>query len=270
MASRAATPPLTLDQKRKRYRAHPAVYSDALLPHLEELVRRYGVEGGILLDPFAGEGHKLARLAAHARMKPRGIEIERGYFDLGLTHPCVRRGNSTRLPRIKDGAISAVVTSPVYPNGMADDFQAADDSVRHTYAHRLRLHLGDDYVLDPNNTASMNPRRSRKALEEFYAVHIAVWAEMHRVLVQPGALIVNTKSTPRDTFTKDTYDQLVEAGFVIVEQRYVPVRGLNMGANQHNKKAHNKEDYESLIVARRSIMGLDDRRLMSEPFREAA
>lgn len=268
--AKATALPMTIDEKRKKYRAHPAVYSDALLPHLEELVRRYGDEGGVLLDPFAGEGHKLARLAASARMKPKGIEIEQGYFDLGLTHPCVRRGDSTRLRRIvKDGTISAVVTSPVYPNGMADDFQAADDSVRHTYAHRLRLHLGDDYAMDPNNTASMNPRRSRKALEAFYAVHVAVWAEMHRVLAQAGALIVNTKSTPRDTFTRDTYYQLIEAGFVVVEQRYVPVRGLNMGANQHNKKAHNKEDYESLIVARRSIYGRGARILMSDPFREA-
>lgn len=223
--------------------AHPATYSKQLIEPIAEILSRHCPDGGWLLDPFAGLGQKLVQIAELSGMDPLGVEIEPGYFRLGLTADCVSLGDATDLPWV-DESFDAAATSPCYPNGMCDNFQASDASIRNTYVHRLRMHLGSDYELSPHNTAALSPRRSRAALEAFYAVHQKAWNEVYRVLRPGGVFVVNTKDTVHTLFGEHTRDQLREAGFTIAEQMSVSARGLLHGANYQLRV-----DAEELTVA---------------------
>lgn len=246
---------------RRKNRPHPAVYTDVLLPHITELLRKYGGCRTTILDPFGGEGVKFAAVCEALESTPVAVEIERGYFDLGITHPCVIRGDSTALP-FPDWTFGAAVSSPVYPNGVADDFVSTDESWRHTYAHRLREHLGADYRLDPRNTGGLNPRRSPRALEAFYEIHRQVWAEVYRVLPPGAPFVVNTKDPLHVPFRRDTWEQLIDAGFEIVDHMRVRVNGLNHGKNWEGKAVH--EDLTVAIRARPCTK--ISRRLRSLPY----
>jgi SAM-dependent methyltransferase len=227
----------------------PAAYSSELVPVLGKLVAKYAPkEGGgtlaehypyaparRLLDPMSGPGLRLNEIAAIGGFEFTGTDIERGYFKAKQAAPGVVWGDSTKMV-FQDETFEAAVVSPPYPNGVSDDFIALDGSVRHTYAHRLRMHLGEDYRLHKNNSGGMNPRRSQKALETFYEIHVKVWAEVFRVLVPGGVFVVNVKDTNKVTFLRDTWTQLEAAGFVIVEHVEVGVRGLNHGSNHEKKK----------------------------------
>lgn len=235
--------------------ATPAPYSDVLLEPIAEILRstivRPSKGSPILLDPFGGLGIKFAMIAAAIGADPLAFEIEPGYFDLGATHACVRNVDSTCMP-LADNSIDGACTSPVYPNGVSDNFVSNDGTVRHTYVHYLRhLLRNPGYHLHPNNAGGMNPRRSAGALAKFYALHEQVWAEMFRVL-KPGApFVVNTKDTTTVFFRSDTETQLYAAGFEPFEQRQViPVRGLNHG--QHQDTEH-KLPYEDLTVVRKPL-----------------
>ena len=118
--------------------------------------------------------------------------------------------------------------------------------MHNTYVHRLREWLGDDYELQEGNAGGMSPRRSPKALEAFYDVHRAVWAEVHRVLRPNGIFVVNTKDPVKVPFRQDTEAQLIEAGFIVVEVIQVPVRGLN-----HGRNAERKYGFEDLTIVRK-------------------
>lgn len=224
----------------------PAAYSPELVaPIADAYLRHTPWEGGVLLDPFGGTGHRLAQIAGLLSMDPVAIEIEPGYVTSGQAHACVRTGDSRQLP-FADGSCDGAVTSPAYPNGVSDNFRSTETSVRHTYIHRLRMHLGDDYELQGGNSAGMSPRRSPAALKAFYAIHEAVWREVHRVL-RPGAVfVVNTKDPVKVPFRADTEAQLVAAGFDVVEVRQVPVRGLN-----HGRNAEKKYSFEDLTIVRK-------------------
>ncbi len=234
---------------------HEAQFSTQLLDPIVEALLEF-VDPAVfvdsdarLLDPFGGVGHKLAHIAERLGMRPLGFEIEPGYFEAGATHPCIVLGDSTSLP-LADCSVSAAVTSPVYPNGMADNFRSRDfdQSVRHTYVHNLRAFLGEGYELQANNTAGVgHPRASKKALARMYEIHRQVWAEVHRVLIPGGVFVVNTKDTPKILFTDDTTAQLREAGFEIAAQRIIGTPGHNHGENHENKKT-----YEVITIARKA------------------
>jgi hypothetical protein len=219
---------------------HPAVYSANLVKPIAEWLRAHAV-GGDVLDPCAGLGHRLADIAALAGLEPHGVEIEPGYFAAGATHPCVELGDATALP-FDDNTFAAAVTSFVYPNGMADCFTARDPSARNTYVHRLRAHLGDDYEMAEHNMAGIgHVRAPGPAQERFYELQAAIVAEVHRVLAPGAPFVVNTKNSPRQTYTERTRDELAAAGFEIVETAAIAAKGLNHGANQHDGKAAHED-----------------------------
>ena len=224
---------------------HPATFSNSLMLEIATRLQSLGLSpGSVVLDPFAGLGHKLAWMCAQADLTPLGVEIETGYFLAGATHVCVRRGDSTNLHRFLDNTIDAAVTSSAYPNGVSDDFKAKDSSRRHTYVHRLRSHLGDDYVMAAGNSGAMNPRRSAAALEAFYDIHRRVWAEVYRVLKPGATFLVNTKDPLKVPFRTDTEAQLRAAGFEIVDVIQVSTPGLNHGSNSEKKYT-----FEDITVA---------------------
>lgn len=224
----------------------PAAYSKELIEPIAAAYERNSVlEGGVLLDPFGGTGHRFAQIAERLCMDPVAIEIEPGYVQAQQTHICVRTGDSRHLP-FADGSVTGAVTSPAYPNGISDAFRSNEGSKRHTYVHRLREWLGDDYELQEGNAGGMSPRRSPKALEAFYDVHRAVWAEVHRVLRPRGIFVVNTKDPVKVPFRQDTEAQLIEAGFIVVEVIQVETRGLN-----HGRNAEKKYGFEDLTIVRK-------------------
>lgn len=227
---------------------HPAVFSDNLIEPIAEMI---GVDPtqrlGVLFDPCAGLGWKLGQIADLCAMKPWGVDIEAALYGLAAA-PWVIYGDSTDLRhQVDSGSIDAACTSFVYPNGMADDFHAKDDSTRHTYVHRLRAALKDPTIeLRANNMAGMNPRRSAKAMDRFYGTQQMIIGEVFRVL-KPGApFVVNAKDTKYSAYVARTTEQLLIAGFHIEEKRKLAAHGLNHGVG-HEGKA----EFEELILARR-------------------
>lgn len=225
---------------------HPAPYPQYLVPHITELLQRHiGETSGHeeLLDCCAGLGKELPAIARALGLVPIGIELEQGYFDEGATDPCVIQGNARFLP-FGDRSKRAGVTSFVYPNGCADDFQANDSSIRNTYPHRIRAFRGKDYVMHPDNMGAMSPRRSPKAYQTFLGVQDDIIAEMHRVLDVWAPFAVNTKDPRYYLYTDRTWRQLLAAGFAIVEHREVNAKGLLYGEHYDVR-----EEFEHLTVA---------------------
>jgi DNA modification methylase len=225
---------------------HPAPFSAEVASALwGEIAKLDLPHGALVLDPFAGTGKYLSTIAYGLDLTPVGVEIESGYFAAGATDPCVVLGDSRSLP-FPDDSFDLAFTSPAYPNGVSDDFKAKDLSLRHTYAHRLRMHLGADYEMAEGNAGATNPRRSPTALANFYAIHNAVWAEVFRVL-KPGALFfVNTKDPMKVPFRLHTEEQLLSAGFESDYVVKVDCRGLNHGKNHENKLS-----FEDITVVRK-------------------
>lgn len=225
---------------------HPAIFSDELLGPLADALTDNGLPvGGKLLDPFAGLGWKLGQIAALASTaNVVGIELEEIYFRLGKTAPWVQQGNSLRLPFMPD-SFDGAVTSPDYPNGVSDNFHARVNERRNTYIHRIRLYE-PDYELHPDNAGGMNPRRSPAALARFYELNSAVYVEVFRVL-RPGApFVVNTKDPLGVPFRMHTEEQLVAAGFELVDSTSVKCPGNGEGKNMELKM-----DVEDITVVRK-------------------
>lgn len=97
-------------------------------------------------DPFAGTGERLGRLADNRGWIFTGIEIEAPF----MVDRRVRQGDST-YPSTYPTEPFKIMTSPVYPNGIADDFHAQDASTRRTYRSAVAKILGHDRPLHTNN-----------------------------------------------------------------------------------------------------------------------
>lgn len=114
---------------------HPAQYSTEVL----ELVRYMIPRGTRVHDPFAGAGVRLAREAADRGWLFTGTELEREFIGTDL----VVVGNACEFDTYPTDPF-VILTSPVYPNGMADDWDAQDDSTRRTYRKALGRPLHHD------------------------------------------------------------------------------------------------------------------------------
>lgn len=108
-------------------------------------------------DPYAGTGERLGEIVDWVNsiivndkpMTASGTEIEPEWI---VRDDLVFEGDATD-PSTYPTRDYAIVTSPVYPNGMADSWRAADESRRNTYRHRLRDLRGFDEELHPNDMA---------------------------------------------------------------------------------------------------------------------
>jgi len=227
---------------------HPAQYTETLLDPIVSLLRGRVPKRGRILDPCAGLGWRLAQIGARGDWDVTGVEIEPGYFTARKTHSCVVQGNSREVMWPED-YWDAWVTSVVYPNGMADDWQAKDSSVRNTYPHRLRAWLGTGYRLHPDNVGGYSPRRSPAAYAQFMTVQADIIARVFDAL-KPGAYgVVNTKDTPLYQFTDDTMEQLRAAGFIeVMKAVTVTARGNRHGSA---KSRDVRAETEDLILCRK-------------------
>jgi hypothetical protein len=86
------------------------------------------LEPGHVHDPCAGEGVRLATICAYESHTFSGTEIQPNF----IKHDSVKVGDST-IQNTYPVPGYYLVTSIVYPNGMADDHEARDLSERNTY-----------------------------------------------------------------------------------------------------------------------------------------
>jgi hypothetical protein len=143
---------------------HPARFSPQIIDKLERLLDdAYPANQPHIHDPFAGTGERLVALARRLNWTCSGTELEPAFIE--TEH--VRVGNAThqftypaveRYPYI-------IVTSPVYPNGMADSWAARDGSKHNTYREaKARLLDLDppDVGLHPDNMGGMGYRGTKR------------------------------------------------------------------------------------------------------------
>jgi hypothetical protein len=131
-------------------------------------------------DPFAGTGRRLGKLCDALGLRFTGTEIEAEF----IVDPRVAPGNAINPDTYPPGPF-CVVTSPAYPNGMADHFAARDGSRRHTYRQALAAIRGHDRELSSSNMGRYSIRRGRRAETEHFAI---AGIAMHR---WPPDVIVN-------------------------------------------------------------------------------
>lgn len=123
--------------------AHPAPYSEAVLAMFGNLGP---FEGARVHDPFAGTGERLGQLADERGWAFTGTELEKEF----ICDPRVVEGNACDAETYPAPGYF-VVTSPAYPNGIADDFNAQDGSERRTYRSSLAKLAGGDRPLHADN-----------------------------------------------------------------------------------------------------------------------
>lgn len=141
---------------------HHAQFSPEIVHVIEKLLQTFEIEH--VHDPFAGPGARLGELCRRLGMTFSGAEIEESFIvDPGVIHADSTQpdsypwyGNPRGLGR------TAVVTSPVYPNGMADHHEAKDESERKTYRSAVTENEGRDRELHPNNMGRYGYRNTKR------------------------------------------------------------------------------------------------------------
>lgn len=121
---------------------HPAPYS----PQIIEVFRQLIPAGCHVHDPYAGEGLRLGALCDDLGVTFSGTDLEPVF----IRDPRVKAGDATQRRSYPRGRY-VIVTSPVYPNGIADDWHAQDGSRRRTYRSAAAKLRGHDEPMHPNN-----------------------------------------------------------------------------------------------------------------------
>ncbi|MCC6455183.1 MAG: hypothetical protein IT328_09600 [Caldilineaceae bacterium] len=195
---------------------HPAKYSDALMPILQNALRGYDC----ILDPFAGTGKlRLVRPDAHL------LEIEPEWAAIsGATV-----GNALDMPW-PDGYFDAVCTSPTYANRMADHHEARDASRRNTYRHALGR------PLHPQNSGMLQWGSLYRRF------HYYAWLEVLRVLRPGGRFVLNISDHIRagKVVKVARFHKLLclVMGFRLVEVHQVQTPRQRHGQNGEKRVAH--------------------------------
>lgn len=248
--------------------AHPAAYTDALLPVFACLLPR---GARLILDLFAGTG-KVSRLRAwRPDLVTFGAELESEWCSAANAAGCFTpRCSAVALP-YPDQAFDVIVTSPAYGNRMADHHNARErcrlcggrgrvcrahgavlDAV-HLAAHPEcdNVHAvvvcvrcdGQGVNDGPRHTYThvlghdLHPQNSGAMQwgDAYRALHLAAWAEARRVLRPGGALILNCKDHIRAGVLQPVTNwhavALLGLGFACVERVRVVCPGQRHGAN---------------------------------------
>lgn len=116
---------------------HPARYSGAIVNRLREALFDHYPDPDSrpsIFDPFAGTGERLAELLGE-EFRGSGIELHREFI---VNRKLVKFGDATKSGFYPTRRF-VIVTSPVYPNGMAEAWKVSDTdtSKRNTYAAAL-------------------------------------------------------------------------------------------------------------------------------------
>ena len=201
--------------------AHPAVFSDSILPVLASLLEPSHM---LILDPFAGVGrvHEQRDILPF-NVTTVGVELEKEWADL---HPETQQGNALALDFV-DGTFDAIVTSPTYGNRLADNHNAKDGSVRRSYTHDLGRQLTED------NSGGM---QWGPAYRDF---HRAAWLEVKRVLKPNGRLVLNIsdhiRQKKRQYVSSWHAETLIGMGFALADSSRVVTPRLRSGAHSTSR-----------------------------------
>jgi hypothetical protein len=216
---------------------HPARWTPAILDAIEPVLVELELP---VHDPFAGTGERLGALCDRLGLTFTGTEIEPEF----IADPRVRQGDSTEADTYPTGPF-CVVTSPVYPNGMCDHYEAKDSSRRHNYRKALSEILGYDRPLHPNNMGRYGNRWRHGAEKERMHWNIAMrcvphWSE--HVIVNMKDVVAISYSVP----VVEWWGVLLEErhGYRVVRRIDVPTPGQRHGAN-----GALRADSEAVLIA---------------------
>lgn len=219
---------------------HEAQWTPAILDAIVPLIPR----GAWVHDCFAGTGHRLGQRADLHGWIFTGTEIVPEY----IVDTRVRPGDATD-PTTYPTSVHTLLTSPTYPNGMADHFKASDPTDRHTYRQALHRILGYDRPLHPNNMGRYNFRRGSKIAAEYWRLAdaaVSCWTA--------PTVFVNIKDVVVDgqvVAVVEPWARLLERhGYDIVKEILIPCPGQRHGAN-----GAARVDHEVVLVARLPHVG---------------
>lgn len=221
---------------------HPARFS----PEVLEFIPRVVPFGAHVHDPFAGTGERLGILCDEYGWEFSGTELELSFIeDLRVTH-----GNATdprTYPKVDHWVI---VTSPVYPNGVADHWHARDLSRRRNYRASVGKNEGQDRELHIDNMGRYGYRNSgpnspkRKAYWDIARRSVACWDRADLVVVNVSDYLWKEVREP----VVDEWHRLLEdAGWEIEA-----VQSVETPRDRSHANADVRVEAEAILVGRRA------------------
>jgi tRNA G10 N-methylase Trm11 len=204
---------MTLHKAERGGPPHPAVYPDAVIAVLADLLEGYGR----VLDPFAGTG-RIHELVARG-FDTVGIEIEPEWVGM---HERTHVGNAL-APSFPDKSFDAIATSPTYGKRFADSYNAADPQARRSY----RFGLGRKPHKDNSGVLCWGAA--------YRTFHGRAWQEDDRVLRPGGLFVLDIKDHIPDQRYVDVtgwhVGVLTDLGLRVRAIRGLPRPGFPLGAN---------------------------------------
>lgn len=226
---------------------HPARYS----PEVTTLFRFLVGANARVHDPFAGTGEKLLETALTRSWHLTGTEIEPEF----IVEPWVVQGDATdpatyprRIECGECGYIDerfmgctnhhprgyVIMTSPVYPNGMADSWNAKDASKRRTYRTGLAQTTGVDRQLHENNMGRWGYRHGVFSTERrvYWSIAeraAACWNDAEAVLLNVSDFMAGERRIP---IVHPWRELLHRNGWQTIDVHRVPTKRYGMGANR--------------------------------------
>jgi hypothetical protein len=207
--------------------AHPTPWSPQILEHIGPILREWGLP---VHDPFAGEGQRLGVLCDLLGLPFSGTELQEPF----IIDPRVKPGDSTLAETYPEGRY-ALVTSPIYPNGICDHFNAQDDSSRLTYRQGLSEITGFDEPLHENNMGRYGTRSGKKATATYW--------ELARACVPhwPSRVILNTSNHIMDG---EEYDTVGRWRYLMQSRGYRVLRSFSIRTPRNGKGANGRKRVE--------------------------
>ena len=226
--------------------SHPARFSKAVIDVIAEVLQGYtsihacSTTGIHIHDPFAGTGERLWELSQ--MLEPpasiSGTEIEAEF----IKNQAVSVGDATERSTYPDHPY-VIVTSPTYPNGMADSWSAKDPSTRKTYRAALReINAGDDRQLHDNNQGRYGYRGTsqksskRRAYWDIAERSVVNWDGAQMALVNVSDFIWSRGGVDNVERVCDEWQALMERhGWKIEANIPVGTPRMGYGANRHKR-----------------------------------
>jgi hypothetical protein len=247
---------------------HPARFSDEVVDLFVEIINHEVTDWfnpPTLWDPYAGTGEALGDIArrcippgAAAHLPYGGTEIEAEF----IVDPHIILGDATYAmnypPRLTAAGVLegngrfVIITSPVYPNGMADSWKMSDASKRYTYQSAKNDLVGVHTELHVNNqgrygyrgTKRAGPSRRRSEYWRIARESVPHWAPADMVLVNVSDF--KHSNGQIEPLVMDWRWLLKEHGWTDIIEHPVATNRMLNGAN-----ADQRVEHEVILAAKR-------------------